>query len=368
MRDTILIVDDMEINREILVQILKDEYELLMAKNGKEALAAIEKYRGKLSAVLLDLLMPELDGFGVLKVMREKRWIEKIPVLIITGEKSAEAEEKCFDYGISDFIRRPFENTLVKKRVHNIVKLFQYQNQLEQKVEKQTEALQKQNILLRKQAEKLYKRNENLVDILGTMVEYRSLESGEHIRRVKGFTEILATQLMEDYPEYGLTEQQIKTMVMASSLHDVGKIAIPDSILLKPGRLTADEFEQMKQHSVKGSEIIDKLQGIWDEESRKAGYDICRYHHERYDGRGYPDGLLGEEIPVSAQVVSIADVYDALVSERVYKAAYSKEKAFDMITSGQCGAFSPKLLECFRHVRRQFEEFLDAREGVENVS
>jgi len=359
MKDKILIVDDIALNRQILRETLHDDYRILEAENGKAALSIMEKKRGELSVVLLDLMMPGIDGFGVLQVMKEKRWIDKLPVLIITGETSIEKEEKCFDYGVSDFIRKPFNVALVKKRVQNIVKLFQYQSELEHKVEEQTVTLRQQYELLRIQADKLHRSNENLVDILGTVVEYRDLESGEHIKRVKGFTEILAKQLAEERPEYGLTPQRIETMVMASSLHDIGKIAIPDSILLKPGRLTSKEYEIMKLHTTKGGEIIDRLKGVWDDECREAGYEICRHHHERYDGKGYPDGLAGDEIPISAQIVAVADVYDALVSKRIYKSAYSKEESYRMIMAGNCGIFSPKLLECFKHVRKQFEELAD---------
>lgn len=362
MHNKILIVDDSELNREILTDILEEEYSILQAEDGKAALKMLENYHDEIAAVLLDLVMPEIDGFAVMEVMKEKGWMKEIPVLIISGETSIKTEKRCFEYGVSDFIRKPFDNTLVKKRVNNIASLFQYQNELEEKVEKQTETLRKQYKLLQVQAEKLHKSNENIIDILGTVVEYRNLESGEHIQRVKGFTEILAKELMKEYPEYGLTDKKIEMIVITSSLHDVGKIAIPDNILLKPAKLTKEEFEYMKSHTTRGSEILNTFMGVWDEEYRKTSYEICRHHHERYDGKGYPDGLAGEEIPISAQIVSIADVYDALVSERVYKAAYSKEEAFHMIVTGECGVFSPKLLECFRNVKEDFEKLVDKKE------
>ncbi len=359
MKDKILIVDDAELNRDILTEMLEEDYTIIEAGDGRTALSILEKEHDELAVVLLDLMMPEVDGFQVLEVMQKKKWMDKLPVLIISGETAVKAEKTCFAYGVSDFIKKPFDNFLVQKRVKNVVNLFQYKNELEKKVEKQTETLRKQYRLLQIQAEKLHKSNENIVDILGTVVEYRNLESGEHIQRVKGFTEILAKELMKEYPEYGLTEQQISTIVGASSLHDVGKIAIPDHILLKPGRLTKDEFEYMKSHTTRGAEIIDHIKDVWEEDYQKVSYEICRHHHERYDGKGYPDGLAGEEIPVSAQIVSVADVYDALVSERVYKSAYSKDEAFHMIVTGECGVFSPKLLECFRNVRKEFEELAD---------
>jgi len=362
MRDTVLIVDDAELNREILEAILGADYSILKAGDGKEAIKLLSKHYHEVAVVLLDLIMPEMNGFEVMDVMREKGWMEKIPILVISGESAIETERKCFEYGISDFIRKPFDNSLVKRRVTNIVSLFQYQNELEDKVRKQTQVLRKQNELLRLQAEKLKKNNEKIIDVFGTVVEYRNLESGEHIKRVRGFTEILARELMREYPEYGLTEEKIEIISVASSLHDVGKIAIPDSILLKPGKLTNKEFEYMKSHTTRGSEMLESIKDIWSVRYQKVGYEICRHHHERYDGKGYPDGLAGEDIPVSAQIVSVADVYDALVSERVYKKAYSKEEAFHMILNGECGVFSPKLMECLRNVRKQYEELADRRE------
>ncbi len=356
MHNTVLVVDDMEINREILSEILGEEYHVETAEDGRRALEMIEELQDELAVVLLDLMMPMVDGFAVLDVMQEKGWIERIPVLIISGETSVKAERKCFDYHISDFIRKPFDNALVKKRVKNVVSLFQYQRDLEDKVHEQTKTLREQNELLQLQADKLRKSNTNIIEILGTVVEYRDFESGEHINRVKGYTRILAERLAAEYPEYGLDQEEIEVIVSASALHDVGKIAIPDNILLKPGRLTDEEFACMKTHTTRGGEILQNIRNAWDDEYGKVSYQICRHHHEKYDGRGYPDGLVGDEIPIAAQIVSIADVYDALVNERVYKDAFPKEEAFRMITEGECGKFNPKLLECFRIERKAFEE------------
>lgn len=355
MRNIVLVVDDMEINRELLAEILKEEYDVIMAENGKQALEYMESRNQEIAVILLDLIMPEMDGFEVLKVMKEKNWIDKIPVLVISGESSVKVEQDCFEYGVSDFIHKPFDNALVKKRVENIVNLFQYQRELEHKVEEQTRTLREQYKIVKTQAERLKQSNDNIIDILGTVVEHRNLESGEHVRRVKGYTKIMAEEMALQYPEYGLTPEKIAIIVSASALHDLGKIAIPDSVLLKPGKFTKEEFECMKAHTVRGCEIISSIEGVWDEEYAKIGYEISRYHHERYDGRGYPDGLKEDEIPISAQLVSVADVYDALVNERVYKDAYAKDKAFDMIMNGECGTFSPKLLDCFRRARDKFE-------------
>lgn len=359
MRNTVLIVDDAELNREILAEILGDEYNIMLAEDGRAALEILESSHEDIAVLLLDLNMPEIDGFDVLKEMQRKDLMSRIPVLIISGETSLKVERKCFEYNISDFIRKPFDNTLVRMRVNNIVKLFQYQNELEDMVSMQTKELREQHQLLKKQAEKLHKRNTDIIDILGTVVEYRDFESGEHVMRVKGFTKILAQEIPKDYPEYGLTDEMIEVIVSASATHDIGKIAIPDNILLKPGRLTDEEFACMKSHTTRGSEILNNIKYIWDEEYAKVSYDICRHHHERYDGKGYPDGLVGEDIPIAAQIVSIADVYDALVSERVYKKAFSKDEAFHMIMNGKCGFFSPKLLKCFGRVKKEFEELAD---------
>lgn len=358
MRNKILIVDDVEINRDLLSEMLSDQYDIVMAENGRQALEILEKIHDDLSAMLLDLIMPEVDGMAVLKIINKKPWKGQVPIIIISGEDAIQIEATCLELGAVDFIHRPFNEWLVTKRVNNAVTLFQYQQELEQKVKLQTEALRKQNRLLKHQAEQLRQSNANVIDILGTVVECRDMESGEHIKRVKDYTRILAEKLMECYPEYELTKHKIEVIVSASALHDIGKIAIPDSILLKPGKLTNEEFEYMKSHTTRGCEILKNIKNVWDKEYSKASYEICRHHHERYDGRGYPDALKGEEIPISAQIVSIADVYDALVNERVYKSAFSKEKAFQMIVTGECGVFSPKILECFWNVRKKFEDLV----------
>lgn len=360
MKKRVLIVDDVEMNREMLYEILKDEYYVIQAENGIQALEYIEDESNEIAVVLLDLVMPGLDGFGVLEEMNKKNLQEKIPVLVISGDNYSETEEKCFDYGISDFVSKPYYDNVVKKRIKNLVDLFQHKNRLEEKVVEQNIILKEQNILLMEQTEKLKQNNIEIIDVLGTVVESRNLESGEHIKRVKGFSKILAEKLMELYPEYGLTKENVEMISVASALHDIGKIAIPDNVLLKPGRLTDEEFECMKSHSVKGCEILVNIKDIWDGEYSRLSYEICRHHHERYDGRGYPDGLSGEDIPISAQIVSVADVYDALVSERVYKKAFSKEEAFNMILNGECGVFSPKLLRCFQESRERLEKLADS--------
>lgn len=351
----ILIVDDVRLNREILKDILKTDYEIELLENGEQAIDRIAERSDNIAAILLDLYMPIKDGFSVIAELKKRNLMGEIPVLIISSERSVAIEKQCFNLGVSDFIHKPFEPLLVQTRVRNIVKLFAYKSSLESRVKKQTETVYRQYMVLKEQAKRLEESNEKIIDILGTVVESRNLESGEHIKRVKGLTRILANRMMEDYPEYGLDETAVEVIVAASSLHDVGKISIPDNILLKPGRLTEEEFMIMKSHTIKGCEIVEKIEGIWDEAYKAVSYQICRHHHERYDGRGYPDKLVGDEIPIAAQIVSVADVYDALVCERVYKKAFPKEVAFHMIMNGDCGAFSPKLLESFRNVKEEFE-------------
>ncbi len=361
MKNKILVVDDALMNRDILKEILKDTYDILEAEDGKSALEILDAENNEISAILLDLVMPVMDGFEVLEELNARKMIEKIPVLIISGENSTQNEQRCFDLGIADFIGKPFNARLVRKRVQNAAEHYANRNELEAKVEEQTNVLRKAYITLKSQAEQLKRRNQDIIEILGTVVEYRNLESGEHVKRVGEYTRILAETFMVEYPEYGLTQDKIDVIVSASALHDIGKITIPDSILLKPGRLTKDEFEYMKSHTTRGCELLESMKNVLDPKYEKVSSEICRHHHERFDGKGYPDGLKGDAIPLSAQLVSVADVYDALVNERCYKDAFSPEEAFRMIVNGECGVFSPRLMEVFRRVRAQFEKIATAK-------
>lgn len=348
--EKILIVDDLRMNRDILKAMLEDQYEIEEAEDGMEALSVLQKRREEFSVVLLDLIMPKVDGTTVLKVMREKNWLAELPVIVISGEDSNQVERENLQLGASDYIRKPYDGYLVKMRINNVVDLAKYRRSLEHKVDEQYR-------LLKEQSEKLKQVNERIIDIFATVVEYRNAESGQHIQRVKSFTRIIAEELAEEYPEYGLTQHMIEAIVSASALHDLGKIAVPDSILLKPGKLTEDEFEYMKSHAARGAELLKRVEGFLDDpEYEELCYDICRHHHDKYDGKGYPDGLKGDEIPISAQIVSIADCYDALTSERVYKSAYALDKAFDMIINGECGMFSPKIISCFQNTREKLEQ------------
>ena len=331
-RQQILIVDDSELNREILSEMLHEDFRILEASNGAEALELLQQHGTGISLVLLDIIMPVLDGFGVLSYMAGEHIIEDIPVIMISSDDSEKNIRRAYELGVSDYISRPFDTKVVYQRVFNTIKLYA-----------------KQRRLITLVTDQIYEKEKNsrmMVGILSQIVEFRNGESGLHVRHINVLTEMLLGCLMEKTGRYHLSWNEQYLITLASSLHDIGKIGIDEKILNKPGRLTTEEFEKMKRHTVIGEEILKSLGFYQNEQLVKIAREICRWHHERYDGNGYPDGLKGEEIPISAQVVSLADVYDALVSERVYKKAYSHEKAIRMILNGECGVFNPLLLEC----------------------
>ncbi len=363
---SILVVDDNEINRGILGEIFKDKYNILEAGNGLEAIKMMEQNDGKLAAVLLDIVMPEMDGYAVLEEMTKRDNLnETIPVLMITADTSTEAERTSYQKGAADVIHKPFDPVIVDRRVSRNIELYDHKNNLENQVDDQTRVLKKQFIYLKKQEEKLRNSNERVIDTIATIVEFRSMESSYHLKRVKGFVRILALAAMNNYPEMGLTPHNIDVITQASAMHDIGKISVPDSILLKPGRLSNEEFEVMKSHTTRGCEVIEMLKDIQDKEYYEMCLDICRHHHERYDGRGYPDGLKGEENSIGAQLTALADVYDALVSDRVYKSAYPLDRAYDMIKNGECGVFSEKLMACFEFARGDMEKLVAETKAAE---
>lgn len=335
----ILIADDMEINREILCDIFEEQFDIIQAEDGEETIDLISKYPQDIALILLDLQMPKKTGLDVLNYMNECDLINRIPVIMITGEATVESDVQAYELGAADIIYKPFASSVVMRRVLNIIELYQHRISIEEKLELRTKQLERSR-------EKLQKSNEFLINALSSVVEFRSQESGEHIARVKKFTNILLKYLVQNYPEYELTDSQIELITNASALHDIGKIAIPDNILLKPGKLTKEEFEIMKTHTTQGCGILENFKQS-DNEFYKYCYEICRHHHERYDGKGYPDGISGEDIPIWAQVVSIVDVFDALVSKRVYKTPYAVTEAERMILEGECGVFSPKIIDCF---------------------
>ncbi|MDR0751209.1 MAG: response regulator [Christensenellaceae bacterium] len=337
----ILVVDDIEINRIVLSDLFSDKFDVLEAENGEMALKALETHRHDISIILLDLVMPVMDGFEVLRRLNADGTIKNIPIILITSDNDEENTLMAYGLGVSDFIRKPFNPDIVLKRVYNTIDLYSYKNYLEQKLIEQREELEKQN-------ERIKQFNLFIMDALSTTVEFRSLESGEHIKRVRLLVKRILTQMVEHYP---LSIDEIESISSASVLHDIGKIAIPDAILLKPGALTKEEFEIMKTHTIRGCEILESLNYVQDKDYYKYCYEICRHHHERWDGRGYPDKLVGDAIPIWAQVTSIADVYDALTSKRVYKGAYTHEEAVAMILKGECGQFNPKLIDSFEKIK-----------------
>lgn len=340
MKKSMLIVDDLELNRTILRVMFEDDYEIVEAKNGEEAISAIKERFTPFSIILLDIVMPALDGFGVLSYLSEDDLMEHTPVILITGDDSDSTKKKAYSLGVSDIIQKPFDSYIVKTRVTNVVNLYLHKNDLSRMVNEQVRKI-------KSQSKRIKDMNNNIIDILGTVVEFRDLESGDHIKRVKEFTKIIATCVAKKHPEYNITENDIDNFYFTAAMHDIGKIAIPDNILLKPGKLDKEEWEIMKTHAERGSDLIMHMKNILEENALKCSYEIAKYHHEKYDGNGYPEGLKGDEIPISAQIVSIADVYDALTNERVYKRAFSFEKAYNMIMNGECGAFNPKILDCF---------------------
>ena len=348
-KQQILIVDDEEVNRAILHEMFRntEEYELLEAANGQEAIIQIENSHN-LILILLDVVMPIMNGFKVLEYMQEHDLLEKIPVILITSEDALDTDDQAYAYGVADVIHKPFYPHIVRRRSRNIIELYQSRFNMERRLREQEEEI-------RAQVKEIRESNEFMIDALSSVVEFRSAETGEHTRRIKYFTRIMLKYLMKYFPKYGLTNAKIDMIARASALHDIGKIGIPDAILLKPGKLTNEEFEVMKSHTTRGCEIIDMLGDIQQGEYRRVSYEICRHHHERYDGRGYPDHLQGEDIPIAAQIVSVADVYDALVHKRVYKAAFTPDVAYNMIVNGECGAFSPKLMGCLTEAKDEFE-------------
>ena len=338
-KSRILIVDDSGMNRMMLSELLEDRYDILEASNGVEALALIRQNLSSLDLVLLDIVMPELDGFGVLAHMKKCHWLEFIPVIMISSEGDSSYIEKAFNLGASDYIQRPYKGFLIHRRIMNTLGLFQRQRRLVGLVEEQVYENEKNSRMM--------------INILGHIVEFRNGESGMHIHHIQVITKLLLHHLVEMTDAYPLSESDIAMYSTASALHDIGKISIDGDILNKPGRLTPEEFEIIKTHALIGAEMLEQLPFYSDNPLIHAAYEICRWHHERYDGRGYPDGLKGEEIPISAQVTALADVYDALTSVRCYKAAIPHEKAMEMILDGQCGAFNPLLLQCLKDVQYQ---------------
>lgn len=346
----VLIVDDSEMNRELLAEMLGSEYKITEAENGEECMAALKQRGTGISLILLDIVMPVADGFDVLDYMTSTHRIEDIPVIMISSENSEETVRKAYEFGVTDYISRPFDTRVVCRRVANTIKLYSKQKILTKLVTEQVNEKEKNNRMM--------------IRILSQIVEFRNGESGSHVLHIEKLTEMLMKQLLRKTDRYKIDPQMQELIPTASALHDIGKIGIEEKILNKPGKLTPEEFEIMKKHSVIGESILTSTAANMNEPLIKVASQICRWHHERYDGKGYPDGLKGDEIPISAQIVSLADVYDALTSERVYKKAFSHEKTMEMIQAGQCGVFNPILIECLVDIQEDVKrELLSDKAG-----
>lgn len=341
-RKKILIVDDSEFNRSLLSDMLSDEYEILEAEHGMEAAGILHNQEQEIALMLLDIVMPVMDGFETLAIMNKNGWIKSIPVIMISAETVPTYVDRAYDLGVKDYISRPFDERTVRRRVVNTLILFAKQKELEHMVTEQ--------ILEKERGNKL------MIEILSNIVEFRNGESGLHVLNIRTLTELFMRSLLEKTDKYEISNKDIPIVCNASALHDIGKIVIPEEILNKPGRLTNEEFAIMKTHSEEGAKMLERIHVQEDEPLLKTAYQICRWHHERYDGRGYPDGLKGDDIPIVAQIVALADVYDALTSKRAYKDAFSHDKAVSMILNGECGTFNPLLLECLRDIEGSLEK------------
>ena len=341
-RQCILIVDDSEMNRAILYEMLKSDFDILEAESGEKCIRMLEEYGRDISLVLLDIVMSGMNGFDVLEQMNRRKWIESIPVIMISSEHSDFYIRNAYDMGVSDYISRPFDVKVVQRRVNNTIKLYAKQRRL--------------TTILTEQVKSKEESRKIMVAILSQIVEFRNGESGLHVTHVNVLVKMLIERLRQITDQYNISWVKQDLIVMASSLHDIGKIGIDDKILNKKGKLTKEEFEIMKTHTLIGASILENLEEYQQEPLVQTAYEICRWHHERYDGNGYPDGLVGEEIPISAQVVSLADVYDALVSKRVYKESYTYEKTLEMILAGECGVFNPILLQCLKDIQAEIPD------------
>lgn len=353
-KQTILIVDDSEMNRDLLVDILEDQYDLIEAENGVKAIEILAEQRESISLVLLDIMMPEMDGFGVLSHIYQNHWNESFAVIMISADDSPGNIKRAYDLGAFDYISRPFDAAIVQRRISNTMCLYVRQKHLEQMVIEQFYENENNNKLM--------------IAILSHIVEFRNGESGAHVLHVNQITELLLKQLILHTDQYPLSQSDITLISTASSLHDIGKIAISEEVLNKPGRLTDEEFEIIKTHAAIGADMLLSLPA--DQQSVplvRMAFEICRWHHERYDGKGYPDGLKGDDIPIAAQAVALADVYDALTSERCYKKAYSHEDALNMILDGQCGSFNPILLQCLQEITTVLKQELTKNVSEQNM-
>lgn len=369
--EKMLVADSMEMNKSILNEIFASRYEIIQTNSGDVAFRFLTRYKDEIAVVLINETIAQNITPEHVQTLSGLIIFENVPVVLILNSETAKIRNTNIALPYSDVIASPVNPYIIQKRVANLAELYSHKNELEELIVKQTEKIVAQNKALRMQQRKINTINNDMLDTLSTVIEYRDVESGRHIHRIKKFTEVMLRALAERYPQYNMTEEKISMIASASSLHDIGKIAIPDSILLSPRRLTREEFEIMKSHTVKGCDLLDQLDTVERNEYFTYCYDICRYHHEKFDGSGYPDKLSGNRIPIWAQVVSVADCYDALTSDRPYKSAFSHEQAVEMIRGGACGGFSPIMMDCFGSVINQFkklaEEYADVNHADRSV-
>ena len=350
-RTTILVSDDDEENRNYLKTLFQDDYTVAVTENGRQAMEFLMQNHHDVAILLLDVHMPVVDGRALLKVLKVKKVTERIPIVMMTTTLDSELVKECYANGAVDFILKPFTPEIVVGRVKNTISLYHSSAQLKSIISQQTAQIKEKN-------QELKAFNDRLMEVMSSIVEFRNLESNAHIKKIKGISRIIGDAMYKQYgKEYRLTPEKVEVIESASALHDIGMIAIPDAILLKPGKLTSDEFEVVKSHTTRGCELLEQIKELQNKEYIEASYNICRHHHEKFDGSGYPDHLAGDAIPIEAQIVSIADVYDSLISDRSYRDAFDMDKAYSMVVGGDAGSFSDKLLECFKHSRQQIEDF-----------
>lgn len=338
-RQSVLIVDDSELNRKMLGQMLGSRFDIAEAASGEACLQLLEQNATGISIVLLDIHMPGIDGFTVLEEMNQKNLLEQIPVIMISSEDTVDAVRRAFDLGASDYISRPFDAKVVYQRIINTIQLYAKQRRLS--------AMAADLAFEKERASRM------MIGILSQVVEKRNGESRDHVQRVAQLTSMLLAGLAQKTDRYPLTREMRRTIATAAALHDIGKMEICEDLLHKEGPLTEAERRTLQSHTLLGAQMLEEQPECRDDAFARTAYNICRWHHERYDGGGYPDGLKGEQIPIEAQVVGLADVYERLVSRPVDGHARTHSEVVQMICTGVCGAFNPLLLDCLQDMEAE---------------
>ena len=346
----VIVIDDVELNRVILKEAFKNDFEVLEAENGALGLQKIKENQDDVSAVFLDIIMPEMDGFAVLQELNISSLIQKIPVFLITTDATSAVIERAYDYGAVDVIPKPFNLMIIKRRVQNMIEYFEAKRQSDSDVVQIDQ-------LLAMQREDLNQAVGALIGQICESIESRSVGESEHVNRVRKMTRALTKEFALQHPEFGLKDDIIDSIANASVLHDIGKIFVREEILAKAGNLPPEEMAEIQVAPTYGAKLLNRVQGI-PEPFYTFAKEICRSHMERWDGKGYPDSLKENQIPISAQLVGLAEAYDVLISTRVYKQAYSHEKAVQMILDGECGTLNPDLIECLKKAAAEFEKII----------